>query len=159
MSMEQIMRKINVLELNIIRQQILSENSKALETAAKGREDALRKLNDKNWDRISSTIDLALLEHGLTIDEIQSIYARVSEITPKLEGNLFSNLEVSKRFIILDADEHKDLIEELLECKCKGCTVQFSSCTLHDKLQRRKIPYYDLPKNIKDTRLCRYSHK
>jgi hypothetical protein len=142
-----ILKKLNIMErtqlINYIKLEAAQRTSKieqALGEAAKEREEFLTNQNDNTWQIINDNIKLALRENRISEERIKKVFSRVYELTSNNPNvRLFDVPEPSADFEILTKDEFRNLVEELIECSCKGCIKSSKDCDVYKLLKRHNV--------------------
>lgn len=142
MNINQVMSKLNIIEQNIIRKHIQEQNLKylgSLKEAAAEREEVITATNNKTWDIISNYLVMALRENHISKERIEKINSRIKEMSDATDEKLYIDLNLVHKFEILEKSEYEDLIEEIIQTHCKGCSKKAKDCSLHKKLEQHKV--------------------
>lgn len=109
--------------------------------------------NNKTWQRVETSLHVAMREHHISEERINKIDKRVLELNKKApEEDLLIGEEVKSEYKILTDADFAKIIELSAHAYCKNCTMQSGKCELYPLLKKYNIP------EIKEDFKCKYAY-
>lgn len=109
--------------------------------------------NNETWQRVETSLHVAMREHRISNERIDKIDKRVLELNKQAPEDLLLGEEVKSQYKILADLDFAKLIELVAHGYCKDCKMSSCKCELYPLLKKYNIPY------ISNEGKCRYAYK
>jgi hypothetical protein len=109
--------------------------------------------NNKTWQRIETSIHVAMRENRISEDRIKRIDKRVLELNQTEGEKLLLGEETKSEYKILEETDFQKMFELLAYKYCNSCTSKNNKCEVYPLMKKYGIP------NVNEGFKCKYAYR